>query len=55
MEKITNFYEFIQWCFKDAGSGFVTMIVLIIIFNGTAQIFKGIRGTSECDCDDKDE
>lgn len=36
--------EFVKWCFKDAQSGFATIIVLVILYNGTIGIINAIKG-----------
>lgn len=46
--------EFVKWCFKDANSGFATIIVLGILYQGTIRIIHTIKGTHETDTPDDD-
>lgn len=46
--------EFIKWCFKDSNSGFGTIIVLGIIYQGTIGIIHAIKSTNKPDTPDDD-
>ncbi len=37
--------ELVKWCFKDANSGFATIVVLVVVFGGIVKIIKSIKGS----------
>jgi len=40
---MSEFYEFVKWCFTDPGSSLITIIVLGVIFDGLAKVIKSFR------------
>ena len=44
---IHNFYEFVQWCFRDEEAGFVSITVLGIISECIIRVVKVIFNKSD--------